>query len=80
MTRTIAEQIAAERAAQDRLREANLAAVTARARYIGINTIDFTDLFTVEIGGQDEDVVITRETAEHLRYQLNFLLGDEEDA
>lgn len=55
--------------------EERLAAVRARARYMGVNTIDLTDLFTVEIGGQAEDVVITHETAEYLHQQLSDLLG-----
>jgi hypothetical protein len=55
--------------------EERLAAVTARARYMGVNTIDLTDLFTVEIGGQAEDVVITTATAEYLYDQLGLLLG-----
>lgn len=52
-----------------------VAELRARAAYMGINTIDLTDLFTVEIGGQDGDVIITTETAEHLYHQLTFLLG-----
>jgi hypothetical protein len=52
-----------------------LAALQARARYMGVNTVDFTDLFTVEIGGQDEDVIITTETAEYLYAQLACVLG-----
>jgi hypothetical protein len=52
-----------------------LAATTARARYMGVNTIDLTDLFTVEVGGQTEDIVITRETAEYLHARLGDLLG-----
>lgn len=52
-----------------------VAALTARARFMTVNTIDLTDLLTVEIGGQDEDVVITRATAEYLYDQLGFLLG-----
>lgn len=60
--------------------EERLAAVQARARYMGVNTIDMTDLLTVEIGGQEEDVVITMETAEYLYRQLGFLLGHEGDS
>jgi hypothetical protein len=56
-----------------------LAAITARARYMGVNTVDMTDLFTVEIGGQDEDVIITTETAEYLYQQLAYLLGHADD-
>jgi hypothetical protein len=63
----------------ERKREERLAAVRARARYMGVNTIDMTDLLTVEIGGQEEDVVITMETAEYLYRQLGFILGHEED-
>jgi hypothetical protein len=55
--------------------EERVAAVAARARYMGINTVDLTDLFTVEIGGQEEDVIITTETAEYLYRQLADLLG-----
>jgi hypothetical protein len=52
-----------------------VAAIRARARYMGVNTVDLTDLFTVEIGGQDEDVIITTETARYLHRQLTDLLG-----
>lgn len=58
--------------------EERLKKITARARYMGVNTVDMTDLFTVEIGGQEEDVIITRDTAEYLYRQLGDLLGHAE--
>ena len=53
-------------------------ALEARAQFMTVNTIDFTDLLTVEVGGQDTDVIITMETAEYLYTQLGFLLGKPE--
>lgn len=55
--------------------EERVAATRARARFMTVNSIDFTDLFTFEVGGYDEDVVITTETAEYLHHQLGMLLG-----
>jgi len=54
-----------------------VAAVAARARFVTVNTVDLTDLFTVEICGQAEDVIITTETAEYLWTKLGDLLGKE---
>lgn len=55
----------------------NVAAVEAlhaRARYMGANSIDGTDLITVEVGGQDEDVILTHDSALYLYRQLGMLL------
>lgn len=54
-------------------------ALRKRARMMTVNTVDLTDLFTVEIGGMDLDVIITPETAEYLYRQLGLLLGHQED-
>jgi hypothetical protein len=52
-------------------------ALRKRARFMTVNTIDFTDLLTVEVGGFEGDVVITTETAEYLYNQLACVLGKE---
>ena len=51
------------------------AALRARARMIIPDTIEGTDLFTVEVGGYDGDVILTRENAEYLHWKLALILG-----
>lgn len=51
-------------------------------RMMTVNSVDFFDerdgsVFTVEISGYEDDVKITRETAEYLFNKLGFVLGKE---
>ena len=45
-----------------------------RARHIGADSIDGTDLITVEVGGMSTDVILTREGAEYLHWKLALIL------
>ena len=47
----------------------------ARAQRIIPDTIEGTDLITVEISGQDRDVILTPEYAEYLLWKLTLCLG-----
>jgi hypothetical protein len=58
------------------------AALRARAQMIMADSIEGTDLITVEVGGQPQDVILTRDNAEYLHWKLALLLDlpCEEDA
>lgn len=60
-----------EARAQDR----SEAALRARARILIPDTIEGTDLITVEVGGQPEDLIITQEHAKYLHYKIASILG-----
>lgn len=47
----------------------------ARARMIIPDSIEGTDLITVEVGGYPGDVILTQENAEYLHHKLAMLLG-----
>jgi len=51
------------------------AALRARARILIPDTIEGTDLITVEVGGQPGDVIITTEHAKYLHYKIACILG-----
>lgn len=51
------------------------AALRARARMLIPDSIEGTDLITVEVGGQPEDIIITREDAVYLHWKLALILG-----
>jgi hypothetical protein len=50
-------------------------ALRARAQMLIPDSIEGTDLITVEVGGQPEDIIITRENAEYLHWKLALILG-----
>jgi hypothetical protein len=39
------------------------------------DSIEGTDLITVEVGGQPEDIILTRKDAEYLHWKLALILG-----
>jgi hypothetical protein len=51
------------------------AALRARAQRLIPDSIMGTDLITVEVSGQERDVILTREYAEYLHWKLALLLG-----
>jgi len=51
------------------------AALRARAQRLIPDTIMGTDLITVEVGGQPEDIILTPEFAEYLHWKLALCLG-----
>jgi hypothetical protein len=51
------------------------AALRARAQMLIPDSIEGTDLITVEVGGMDGDVILTRENAEYLHWKLALILG-----
>jgi hypothetical protein len=66
-------------------REKATKVLQGRARYMGVDSVEFFDskpasFFTVEVGGQEDDIIITRETAEYLWDKLGWVLGKEQDA
>ena len=52
----------------------SIAELRKRARRMIADSIDGTDLITVEIGGQPDDVILTREDAKYLHWKLALLL------
>lgn len=50
-------------------------ALRARAQRLIPDSIEGTDLITVEVGGQPEDIILTREYAEYLHWKLALILG-----
>lgn len=50
-------------------------ALRARAQRLIPDTVEGTDLITVEVQGQSEDVILTREYAEYLHWKLALILG-----
>ena len=57
-------------------------ALRARAQMLIPDTILGTDLITVEVGGQPEDIILTQKDAAYLHWKLALILGlpCEEDA
>lgn len=51
------------------------AALRARAVMLIPDSIIGTDLITVEVSGQDQDLIITRKEAEYLHWKLAVVLG-----
>jgi hypothetical protein len=51
------------------------AALRARAQILIPDTIVGTDLITVEVGGQSEDIILTQEDAKYLHYKIASILG-----
>ena len=51
------------------------AALRARAQKLIPDSIEGTDLITVEVGGQEGDVILTRDDAEYLHWKLALILG-----
>jgi len=51
------------------------AALRARARRLIPDSIEGTDLITVEVGGLPDDIILTPEYAEYLHWKLALLLG-----
>ena len=51
------------------------AALRARAQMLIPDTILGTDLITVEVGGQPDDIIITQEFAAYLHWKLALILG-----
>lgn len=50
-------------------------ALRARAQRLIPDTVEGTDLITVEVGGQSGDIILTREYAEYLHWKLALILG-----
>ena len=50
------------------------AALRARAQILIPDTILGTDLITVEVGGQSEDIILTQEDAQYLHDKLAMIL------
>lgn len=56
--------------------EERVAALRARAKGTPtINTIDLTDLYTMEVPGQDTDVILTEDAVRYLHWKCADLLG-----
>ena len=55
--------------------ERSESALRARAQRLIPDSIEGTDLITVEVGGQAEDIILTREHAEYLHWKLALVLG-----
>ena len=51
------------------------AALRARAQMLIPDTIVGTDLITVEVGGQPEDIILTPDGAKYLHWKLALILG-----
>lgn len=51
------------------------AALRARAQHLIPDRIEGTDLITVEVGGQPEDIILTQEHAEYLHWKIALVLG-----
>ena len=50
-------------------------ALRARAQMLIPDTIMGTDLITVEVGGQPDDIIITQDYAKYLHWKLALILG-----
>jgi hypothetical protein len=50
-------------------------ALRARAQRLIPDTIMGTDLITVEVGGQPDDIILTPEFAAYLHWKLALILG-----
>lgn len=50
-------------------------ALRARAQRLIPDTIMGTDLITVEVAGQPDDIIITQEYAAYLHWKLALILG-----
>lgn len=55
--------------------EVEVAALRSRAQMLIPDSIEGTDLITVEVGGQEGDIILTRENAEYLHWKLALILG-----
>lgn len=51
------------------------AALRARAVMVTADSIIGTDLITVEVSGQEQDLIITRKEAEYLHWKLAVVLN-----
>jgi len=52
-----------------------VAALRERATLLIPDSIEGTDLITVEVGGQEGDIILTREGAEYLHWKIALILG-----